>query len=682
MTTSELRKRWNLDALVITNKFKEILRIDTLQNNETLGLSDCCKVKDDGDLIVADRKDTILVMQDECEVDQQIGKNKINLFQTGRSDDIKHNNVYKQICEIDNIKLAYELISKKKGANTLGIGKETLDSYSKETVESLIKSLKDHSFKFKPIRRVFIPKANGEQRPLGIPGPRDKIVQKAACNVLEKIYEKIFSKHSYGFRSGKGTHTCLKEISGWTGVNWFIEGDIRKYFDTINHQILEKLLCKVIDDKEFIDFYWKAVKVKYVDIINKCEEYSEIGTPQGGTISPILSNIYLHELDLFMENKIHCVKNSGPTSIENPEYKKIHTKISNLRQYFFINYKYKKTKDIDKLKRIEEIKKLEKERSKIKSKISGNGVRIYYVRYADDFIVGVTGSKELAEELKKEIQEFLEEKLKLTLNMEKTKITDAEKSRALFLGANIRVNSSRTYDQKKTERTSKNRIFKARIPVGKILILAPLERITKKLESQGICKIRNFANRDVIPTRKVAWFNLSLSEIIKKYNEISIGIINYYSFAYNRCQLNFIQYLIQHSAACTIMNKMKLNSRAQVFKKYGSSLIVDVDKKGKKIELKLQKSLPWINKFQVTAKLPYEEFNKSIRTNNNILYKACTICNTYENVEMHHRRGLKNKFTDNTLKGIKKNLSRKQIPLCRSCHMKVHNGQYDGPGIY
>lgn len=599
----------------------------------------------------------------------------------GGSDDIKHNNIYKQICEAENIKLAYELVSKKKGANTLGIEEETLDSYSNETVKSLIQSLKDHSFKFKPIRRVYIPKSNGEQRPLGIPGPRDKVVQKAACNVLEKIYENIFSEHSHGFRPGRGTHTCLKEISGWIGVNWFIEGDIRKYFDTINHQKLEKLLCKVIDDKEFIDFYWKAVKVKYVDIVNKYEEYSEIGTPQGGTISPMLSNIYLHELDMFMENKIQWAKNSGPTSIENPEYKNIHTKISNLRQYLSPNYRYKKIKDIDKQKRIEEIKKLEKERSKIKSKISGNGVRIYYARYADDFIVGITGSKELAEELKKEIQEFLEEKLKLTLNIEKTKITDAVKSRALFLGANIRVNFSRTYDQKRTEKITKNRIFKARVPVGKVLILAPIERITKKLESQGMCKIRNFAKRDVIPTRKTSWFNLSLNEIITKYNEILIGIINYYSFAYNRCQLNFIQYLIQHSAACTIMNKMKLNSRAQVFKKYGSSLCVGVNKKGKKFELKLQKSFPRINKFQVAEKLPYDEFNKSIRTTN-ILDKACTICNTYENVEMHHRRGLKNKFTDNTLKGIERNLSRKQIPLCRSCHIKVHNGQYDGPGIY
>jgi len=129
------------------------------------------------------------------------------------------------------------------------------------------------------------------------------------------------------------------------------------------------------------------------------------------------------------------------------------------------------------------------------------------------------------------------------------------------------------------------------------------------------------------------------------------------------------------------MNKMKLNSRAQGFKKYGSTLFVGIDKKGKKIELKLQKNFSRINKFQVAEKLPYYEFNKSIRTSN-ILDKACTICNTYENVEMHHRRGLKNKFTDNTLKGIEKNLSRKQIPLCRSCHMKVHNGQYDGPGIY
>lgn len=136
---------------------------------------------------------------------------------------------------------------------------------------------------------------------------------------------------------------------------------------------------------------------------------------------------------------------------------------------------------------------------------------------------------------------------------------------------------------------------------------------------------------------------------------------------------------MQHSLACSIMNKMRLSSRAKVFKKYGSNL--EFKKDGKSYSFKLHKSLKRINKFSPNEVLPYESFNYSMRTLNK-LDQPCVICGTTENVEMHHRRPIKQKMTDNTLRGIKSNLSRKQIPLCRDCHMKVHKGQYDGPGIY
>lgn len=129
------------------------------------------------------------------------------------------------------------------------------------------------------------------------------------------------------------------------------------------------------------------------------------------------------------------------------------------------------------------------------------------------------------------------------------------------------------------------------------------------------------------------------------------------------------------------MNKLKIRSRAKIFNKYGFHLTVPRTD-GKTVSLKLYKNLPRISKFSVSEQRDaYEMFNYSIRTKG-ILQANCAICGTTENVEMHHRRPLKNKITDNTLKGIKVNLSRKQIPLCRACHMKVHSGQYDGPGIY
>lgn len=266
------------------------------------------------------------------------------------------------------------------------------------------------------------------------------------------------------------------------------------------------LLKERIEDKQFLDFYWKAVKVSYVDILTKEVQYSEIGTPQGGTLSPILANIYLHELDLFMEERIQISKSSGRTYIENPKYKKIHTSISNLRQPLSKSYRYKKKDYVEEKNRIKQILALEKERSRINSTIPGAGYRIYYVRYADDFLIGVNGTYNQAYQLKKEIEEFLYKRLKLILNKEKTKITSALKHRALFLGTNIRISSSRTFDQKrrKNSYTAEGRKVRARQPVGKILLIAPIERIVRRLESQGICKVKNFTKRDVIPSRKTA----------------------------------------------------------------------------------------------------------------------------------------------------------------------------------
>lgn len=654
--TSELRRRWNLDVLATTNsnncdKINGILRVEIPHKSATLGLPDCCKVKGDGDSIVAyQNKDTLRRNFKEGEVNQQNQDNRENLYlNTGPPDDTKFRDIYRKICETNTLIIAYYEISKGKGANTKGIDAETLDGYSMEEIIELKKTLKNHSFKFKPVRRIYIPKANGELRPLGIPSPRDKVVQKAAQLVLSDHYEKIFLKYSHGFRLNKGTHTALKEITKWQSVKWFIEGDISKYFDTINHQRLAEILKENIEDRQFIDFYWKAVKVSYVNVLTKEVQHSEVGTLQGGTLSPILANIYLHKLDKFMDAKIKTSRNSGKTYIENPKYKKIHTQISNLRQPLSKNYRYNRKDNFNERKRLEQILLLEKERSKLNSTKQGPGSRIYYVRYANDFLVGVNGTYKNACELKKNIEDFLHTELKLQLNNEKTKITSSTKDRALFLGANIRISSCRIHDQKrrKDSFTSIGRKIRARQPLGKILLLAPIERIVRRLESQGICKVRNFRKRDVIPTRKTAWVNLDLEQIINKYNDLWRGILQYYSFAYNRCQLNLVQYLIQHSAACTIMNKMKLNSRAQVFKRYGFYLNVG-EVKGKQICLKLEKSLKRLNKFSVSPTLPYAIFNWNLRTKS-ILDQPCSICKSTEQVEMHHRRGLKQGKTNTSM---------------------------------
>lgn len=265
-----------------------------------------------------------------------------------------------------------------------------------------------------------------------------------------------------------------------------------------------------IDDKEFIDFYWKCVRCDYVTLgIGSAEsvdisEKGLIGTPQGGTLSPILSNIYLHELDQFILSEIlEPAKLSGKTSIPNPKYLCIHKRVSKLRQSFSPRWN-KGLSQEQEADRLAEILDLEKRRRAVTSTLPGPGYRVYYVRYADDFLVGVNGTFVHAAKLRATIGKFLQEELNLQLNLEKTHLTNALKDRAQFLGAQIRVLTSRTGDTKVVRRkTSTGRKARQRVSGG-IILMAPLESLVKRLADQGICKVVDFRNRKIRATRKTA----------------------------------------------------------------------------------------------------------------------------------------------------------------------------------
>lgn len=278
---------------------------------------------------------------------------------------------------------------------TAGSDDETLDEFSPKVLKRITEELESERFQFKPTRREYIPKANGFMRPLGIPSPRDKIVQKAMAILLELIYEPEFLAVSHGFRPKRGCHTAMKQINQWKGMKWAIEGDIKGFFDNVDHPLLVKLLEKKIKDQQFIDLIHKLIKAGYVE--GGLKRDSILGVPQGGIISPILSNIVLHELDRYITDLIEAKSKKKSISTRNPKsalppyppalagggleggrgkYDKPTRRIQYLRD------KYNDVKNRP-LEIQEEIKNLIKERNSIPSTLS-YGNRIKYIRYADD----------------------------------------------------------------------------------------------------------------------------------------------------------------------------------------------------------------------------------------------------------------------------------------------------------
>ncbi len=187
------------------------------------------------------------------------GLDKLEELRLNSNNISKFNDIYSLMLDYDLHVAAYQKVKSNKGSMTPGVDEETLDGISAKAIRETISQLKDHSFKFRPSRRELIPKANGKMRPLGIPSPRDKVVQQVMVMILEAIWDSdkkaIFLNSSHGFRRGRGTHTALKEITKWNATTWFIEGDIKSYFDTIDHFKLEELLKKRICDKQFLDLY-------------------------------------------------------------------------------------------------------------------------------------------------------------------------------------------------------------------------------------------------------------------------------------------------------------------------------------------------------------------------------------------------------------------------------------------
>lgn len=572
--------------------------------------------------------------------------------------------VYRYMLREDIYFIAYQKLYANSGASSKGIDNDTADGFSEEYIRSIIERLRTGTYEPKPTRRIYIPKANGKMRPISIPTFSDKLVQEVMRMILESVYEPIFMDVSHGFRPQKSCHTALEQIKHeFTGARWFIEGDIKGCFDNIDHHVLIKIINEKIKDARFIQLLWKFLKAGYLEDWKYNKTFS--GTPQGGIISPILANIYLHELD----KKIMEIKKKFYKPREramSPEYSRLQHQIRAVKT------KISRTEGTEKTELIKELKNLRK-RFRVTPCVSQTDKRLSYVRYADDFIIGIVGSKKDCEKIKEQLTKFVADTLKMELSAEKTLITHSNE-KARFLGYDIRVRRNskvkRTKNGKKV-RTLNNKVER-NIPIQ--------DKITKFLITQGIVYMKNGHMK---PCRRVRLLHLTDLEIVTAYSAELRGICNYYNLASNFSDLHYFSYLMEYSCLKTLAAKHK-TSLKKIRDKYANGKgwgIPYETKKGVKIA-----RIPTYQDCANTKECKDEKPNLTVqhlhsRTTFEQRLKAhkCELCGTEtsQHYEIHHINKVKNLRGKELWEQIMIAKRRKTLVVCRECHKRIHGKKAD-----
>lgn len=594
-----------------------------------------------------------------------------SLAEHSQSSDYKFERLYRILFNEEMYYVAYQRIYAKKGNMTKGSDGKTIDHMSLSRIEQLITALKDESYQPKPSRRIYIPKKNGKKRPLGIPAFDDKLVQEVVRMILEAIYEKNFEISSHGFRPKKSCHTALAQIQkSFNGAKWFIEGDIKGFFDNINHDVMINILRERITDERFIRLIRKFLNAGYIEDWKFQNTYS--GTPQGGIVSPILANIYLDKLDKYMKEYIQRF-DKGKGRKANDER---------------VPFEYGKRLAVQKLKVVEDkeekriivrqIKAFDKGRASIScgDEMDSDFRRLKYVRYADDFLCGIIGSKEDSIRIKEDIRNFLSDKLKLDLSDEKTLITHTEKS-AKFLGYEIYVRKSNL-----TKRNKSGKLVRAFNK--KVYLKLTQDVMKKKLLEYGVLEIKTHNGKEQWkPKSRVQLINNDDLEILDRYNSEIRGIYNYYAIANNCSELNAFKYIMEYSMYKTFACKYR-TTVVKIAKGYKKDKIFTVYFKDNKGKTKFRK---FYDEGFKRKKTNYEAFIDIIprvyhMTTTSLIDRLkankCELCGKEGvRLDMHHVRKLKNLEGKDDWEKHMIARKRKTIALCRSCHKKVDIGRLD-----
>lgn len=571
--------------------------------------------------------------------------------------------LYRYLLRPDIYFVAYKNLYANSGAATKGVNEDTADGFSEAKIDSIIKALADETYQPMPVRRTYIQKKNNRKklRPLGIPTFTDKLVQEVLRMILEAVYEPIFLDVSHGFRPKRSCHTALKQLRReFNGTRWLVEGDIKGCFDNINHAVLVGLLNNKIKDARITKLIYKFLKAGYLEDWQYHKTYS--GTPQGGIISPLLANIYLHELDKFVMKLKSEFDTPGVGQIT-PEYRELHNEIKRL------SYRLMKVTGEERKLVLAEYK-LKRQKLMSIPCTAQTDKKLKYVRYADDFLIAVKGSREDCQWIKSKLAEFIVDELKMELSEDKTLITHSSKC-ARFLGYDVRVRRSG-----KIKRGGPGHV-KKRTLNGGVELLVPLnDKIRQFVFTKGVAIQKE--DGSMFPVHRKYLVGLTDLEIVSVYNAELRGICNYYGMASNFCKLHYFAYLMEYSCLKTLASKHK-TSLSKIINKFNDG----TGKWGVPYETKLgSKRRYFANYADCKGKGSAMDcisnaavvYGYAVNTlENRLKAKVCELCGTTESghYEVHHINKLKN------LKGKERweiamiAKHRKTLVVCRDCHRSI-----------
>lgn len=569
--------------------------------------------------------------------------------------------VYRHLQNRELFLLAYAKLYANDGALTPGIDpKDTVDEMSLKRIDTIIEALRRGNYKWKPVRRTYIPKQKGQQRPLGIANWNDKLVQEAIRMIFSAYYEPQFSETSHGFRPGRGCHTALRSIRHyWKGTKWFIEGDIEKCFDKIGHQELLTAIRRKIKDQRLIKLLKGMLKAGYMEDWHYQRTYS--GVPQGNVISPLLTNIFLHELDTYIETTLIPEYTDGYRRRANPEYN---------RQCRAI-YQAKAKQEHQRYHQ------LVKERRKLPSKDTHdpNYRRLRYCRYADDILLGFIGTKAEAVEIKQKIGTYLTS-IGLTLSATKTLITHATKDRARFLGYDVYMAHG------------DSRLCRKRRSING----SPMFSVPSEIVRTWKRRYMRYGK----PYHRTELLDNSDYDIVLAYNLEFQGLANYYTLAHDVAKKLYpVKWVYLQSLVKTLAAKHKRKA-TWVYRKYYHTLnngrkaiIVTVPREGKTPLITRFGAKPIrFKKQSVIDDVKHQLLPTRNELTKRLLANQCELCDSTVNVNVHHIRKLKDlkrRYAGRTkppewvIRMSEKR--RKTLVVCAKCHQAIHNGTYDGPKL-